>query len=396
MINQLITTLLKGGLLLLLYLITITSSSISINVYIVAIFSVATLLLAPTSKYFDKTALWLFIFSVTYFLIGYGNNIVISQFQHLCHLISPIAFYCFGKYIVDKLNNKDHIAIFILLTILLFPIITYQTLFKDIINNGFINIMRVLDDDNAKAATILGTNISLGMIGVSVFLSGYNNKKINISTIFLLVNIVSLICVTHLINRSGLILVCIVTFLSIIYIYKSNAYKILLFTIILLIIISLFASTGIINEDLILAYEQRNEYDIDNQAGAFGGRSIRWLFSIEHLFTHPTGWSTENWSFNPFAHNLLLDIARDCGIFPFIAILIATIISVKNLLYIFKQKATFFNVILYAITITFIISSFVEPILQGIPLYMYLLCMQFGINKQCINNQLCNSTENIH
>ncbi len=388
-----ITQIFKGiGFLFVLYAFALYTSAYNNNVYFVFIFSVFSIITLPIRKYLDKTAIFLMLFSFTFVLISYTLNVnTKSHFQMLCHFISPLIFYVFGRYIVDKLNKKDLIIIFILVTLFLFTIGTILSIYKSILENGIVSLDRniSIDGENSvKAATLIGLLLSVNLAGIGIFIADKNRFKSLTSWIFLLLCICSLVCNMHMVNRTGIVLCAIVTVISIMYTNKKHFMKFIFILGALISLLWLLIENNIIGSEIIEAYEQRQEYDEINDRGITSERDVRWLFSLKQLFIHPFGWISIKHSLNDYAHNLWLDIARTTGLIPFTLMILASINCIKDLIYVAKQKADMYNILILSLLVIFLISLFIEPIIDGAPLYLYLFLFICGITRQSIIRKL--------
>lgn len=385
MINDIYKLFKNSGLILVVYIIALLTSTYNSNVYLVFLFCIFGLILLPIRKYLDNTALTILIFSIVYATFTYFNGVSKSIFQLLCHLLSPTIFYIFGKHIVKRNTTKGVVA-FIAISLFAFSIMAISDVVKDIGYNGFANITRQIETSGREAslsATSFALIFSLNICGLGVFIS-YNDKKTFIPYFFFALCIASLVSNMHLINRTAIVLFVLVTLISITYKYRKNIFFILFSIALVTIIIMLLFKYGIISSDVIEAYEQRALYDEINDRGFTSERDVRWITSIRNIFTYPFGWRNEP---IPFAHNLWLDVARDAGFFPFTILIIASCMSIKDILRISLSKFKTYNAVLTLLYITFFISSFVEPVIQGIPLYFYLFTMLWGISRQSIINK---------
>lgn len=84
-------------------------------------------------------------------------------------------------------------------------------MFYDIQTNQFINISRCIvleDGTETGSATILGLQVSLATSSIGILFGKLkdNYEKI-LSCLFLLLSIGGIICILHLVNRTGLIIV---------------------------------------------------------------------------------------------------------------------------------------------------------------------------------------------
>ena len=388
MINDIYKLYKNSGLILVVYIIALLTSTYNSNVYLVFLFCIFGLILLPIRKYLDNTALTILIFSIVYATFTLFNGVSKSMFQLLCNLLSPTIFYIFGKHIVKK-NTKKEVVAFIAISLFAFSIMAISDVIKDIGYNGFANITRQIETsgrETSLSATLFALVFSLNICGLGVFIS-YNDKKTFIPYFFFALCIASLVSNMHLINRTAIVLFVLVTLISITYKYRKNIFFILFSIALVTIIIMLLFKYGIISSDVIEAYEQRALYDEINDRGLTSERDVRWIMSIRNIFIYPFGWRNEPIGFNPYAHNLWLDVARDAGFFPFTILIIASCMSIKDILRISLSNFKTYNAVLTLLYITFFISSFVEPVIQGIPLYFYLFTMLWGISRQSIINK---------
>ena len=98
-------------LLLTLFVILLITSLWPGNIYILVAFSFLTYIVLPIKKWWDNTAIILAVFSVFYSLNVLVFNEITSGFNLLSYLISPVAFYRFGKflsafYYEDKIRER--------------------------------------------------------------------------------------------------------------------------------------------------------------------------------------------------------------------------------------------------------------------------------------------------
>lgn len=106
------------------------------------------------------------------------------------------------------------------------------------------------------------------------------------------------------------------------------------------------------------------------------------------VFVNPFGWTPVGYR---YAHNLWLDIARVAGLLAFIPFLSATILHVKTLLHLLQLKTkTNFVIIIISINAAMLLSSFVEPVIEGSLLFFCLLMMIWGITKTISMNNIKN------
>jgi len=121
--------------------------------------------------------------------------------------------------------------------------------------------------------------------------------------------------------------------------------------------------------------------DKNNNVANAGGRSERWLKSIEHMFTDPLGWDVREFG---FSHNLWFDVLRVGGVLSFVLLSIITIRVIKDLLKNLKNENVLLSskVHLLVYFIAFILIFMVEPILDGMTSLFVLFCLFSGILAQ--------------
>lgn len=109
-----------------------------------------------------------------------------------------------------------------------------------------------------------------------------------------------------------------------------------------------------------------------------GGRTERWVKSLEYLFKYPLGWDVNEFG---FAHNFWLDVLRASGIVPFIILIIYTIRSFMQLrktLGMIKDDIIFKGQILIYF-FAFMMIFMVEPVMEGIFMTFIVFCIYKGI-----------------
>ena len=358
----------------------------NITIYAVLLFSICVLLYVPVTKYIDTTAILISFFSFTYCLIQLFHD-VISWANLISYLICPILFYFWGKFVVDKTNgNLNKLITFWGISILLFSVILYISTAQDIILNGFINTSRTfqiwgaVSGAESLSATLYGLNASLGLVGLAFYFTKYKTREL-IKYIFLLLSILSLITVIHLINRTGIVILVLCFVTVTLYRYNGNIFRLLALCSIIVIIFLILIQLQVINQDISDAYIIRD--DGIGSVNTAGGRLEKWIIGLYNIFKYPFGWEYSSIKFG-YAHNLWIDIARIGGIIPFTLFFIASIYSFNTLCKLLKYREKNITPLILGLNICFFLSSFVEPVIEAMPLYFYLYIMLWGIQHQMI------------
>lgn len=377
----------KGNRILqILYCMMLLSSIwAGVSIHIIVIFSFAILMFVPVTKYIDKTAVLLFLFSIAYCLTLMCFDVA-SWTNLISYLICPFLFYCFGRFIVDRVENINQLTTFWCISILLFSVVLYVSVIQDIIQNGFINITRTFSiwgakaDNSALSATLYGLIASLGLVGLPFFFIKTGTKPI-VKCIFLTLGICSIMTVLQLVNRTGLVVVALTFIVLILYYYRNKFYHIIAICTALVIIFLLLIKLQIINQEVFQAYIDRN--DGVSSVSTAGGRTELWITGLQNIFIYPLGWAHEKIQ-HSYAHNLWLDVARVGGILSFIPLVIATVFSYKTFFKLLRFKDRKFIPLLLGLNVCFFLSSFVEPVIEAIPLYFYLYLMLWGMQSQLL------------
>lgn len=109
--------------------------------------------------------------------------------------------------------------------------------------------------------------------------------------------------------------------------------------------------------------------------------NIRWTMSLKilsELPSHPLG----NITVVHYAHNLFLDIAKYTGIIPALGLLLWSISeTAKQFFYTRSNCSNEWDVILFSMTIGFMIAFFLEPVLEGLPIIFSAFCYLCGVMK---------------
>lgn len=365
------------GIRLSLFLATqLTLSLPDIHVYVkvgFCLFALASLIAENPNV---KNILPLLTFSATFAAISYVNGAIHSNFELLGMLLCPLTYYLMGCSVVRTSHSDNEILWIILLTIISSNLILWENIIADVSENGLINVSRIIatDDGSVLSATLQSMTASLGTACVVCAIS-YGVRKKAVFIISILAAALSLFCIIHLVTRTGLIVFAVVVFVALMYNYREQWWKILLTAVFVAVVFVLVAQLGGFYFDALDAYAERNE---DSSIASGGLRTIIWKNALNDFVTHPFGWSNK---VSYYAHNLWLDVARCAGILPFF-ILVA--ISVRNYQFtyrLFKMEGNPLVGFIVGLNVCMFLSAFMEPVLEGVSTYFYLMCMIWGIQR---------------
>lgn len=367
----------KYKILLIVFLMVMLTSLWPKNIYLLVLFSLLTYVILPIRRWWNSAALVLFVFSLFYSMMAVMSDQFGSGFTLIAILISPVGLYRFGQWLMynfyeDKVRQKLFLLI---ITTYLLPLLILT--FKDVALVGIVNVSRVMEGDlesgESLAATLYGMMSSFGIACIaSLFAKGQN---FGIRLLYIMLSIFSLFVVIHLVNRTGLVVfvICLLATLVLSTDMKiSNIMSSLIFVGVLAFIV---AKTGIISEDIMSAYMNR-EMSSTGGASQLGGRSDIWADALHQLATHPLGWERVR-----YAHNLWLDIARVGGWFALLLFIVPTFKWIGSCFRLLRRSITPFIIIILSMNIAMFLSSFVEPVIEGSVLFFSLLMMMWGVTE---------------
>lgn len=375
----------RGGVLFFLFLVMLYTCTWWANsIYFCAPF--LTLLLASDFNRIGKDNIgkYLFAFSIVFVVLLYITGQVATMFGALGVLCGPTACYLYGKNLVDKHNGNGSILNTILMIcVLVFVLRLGLNTLEDIRNGELVNALRVIELDRNLSATLYGLTVSVAMGGIAIIYAMPDRIKSLTAWGYMLAFVLGLLTVIHLVNRSGLFTAVVTFFVILVYLSKLNPSKLILYVFVTIALVFMAVRFGLVSDEVFSAYETRSEYDLafyEEGNAQFGGRGDRWTVSMGYLFTQPLGWATNTSIRMVYAHNLWLDIARQCGIIPFILFLLATVNIIKIYIRIFRArtKDTFFAVLL-AVFISISLGCFVEPVIEGNPFVLYFYTFVWGL-----------------
>lgn len=368
----------KVKVLLFLFFVTMLTSLWQNNIYILFLFSLATCFLLPFHKWWDGISLSLLFFSLFYCLMQYINDGIGSGFVFISTLITPVSFYRFGRWIIEWIDSDRKRLWFLFFSFFCFLLPVLLLTIQDMMLVGFVNESRTMlsdigKEDSTLAATLYGLMSSTGIGFISLLFAKSLNYKQKI--IFLSVFVISMLVVLHLVNRTGVFLFIFCILFSVIYSTKMNPLKIIPIVLLLLVIIFLVTELGLIDQEILDAYAQRETSATANVA-EFGGRSDRWADAISNLFSSLFGWERKS-----YAHNLWLDLAAVGGWFALFPFLVASLKTFVNMKKVMKKQVTPFRLVLLSTFVSMFFNSMVEPVIEGSLLFLGLFLMIWGMLK---------------
>ena len=362
----------KDKILILLFFAVLLTSLWANNIYLLVMFASATYILLPYRNW-DKVCSFLLLFSLAYAMMVIMHGNYGSGFILISYLIAPVAFYRFGIWLMsifrdDTVRQKVFLAI-----VLCYSLTLFMLTVKDTAVVGIVNISRVMledvGDSSSLAATLYGLMASIGIGCISCVFAKRQPIRLRLS--FIILALFSLFVVIHLVNRTGLVVFFSCLIFSMLVVTKLKVVKMIPLMVMVFILGLFLVKSGVINEEILTAYQDR---EISSTANAYelGGRSDIWSDALQKFVTHPFGWPRVE-----YAHNLWLDIARVGGWLPLFFFILATIVWIKNSLSLIKRPTPFI-LLLLSINIAMLIASFVEPVIDASMLFFSMMMIVWG------------------
>lgn len=367
----------KGKLIMAIFLGVLLTSLWSKSIYLLVLFSLTTYIVLPIKKYWDGTCIMLVLFSIIYSIMTILTSQYGSGFLLISYLISPVAFYRFGRWTMSNFYDEKVRQKLLFYIITCYLLSLFIMTFKDIALVGIVNVSRVLLGDlnggDGLAATLYGLMASVGLGCITVLFTKQHNIWLFLG--YILLSILSVLVVVHLVNRTGLVIVLSCLLVAFVLSGKMRINKFLPALLLISILTLVVVRAGLISDEIVDAYIQRetsSTYDLTQ----LGGRSDIWADAVKNLVYHPLGWDRVY-----YAHNMWLDIARVGGWFSLLFFLIATFNWCKNCFRLIRKPMTTFRLMVISINVAMFLASFVEPVIEGSILYFSLYMMIWGYTK---------------
>lgn len=373
------------GVILTFFLFLFLVNPFNLNIY----FGYAIVALIIIKKHFllkniDFSFFLLLISSVIYAMFYALNPKSGIQFI-IVYAFFPPSFYLLGKYIYIKLKgNKEKLFYFLFILATLYSITPLISVLLNIREGGFGQLDRSLPliwNGQLVTATIMGSFYTLNMCIPALLIV----KKDKINWLFTITAIglflLTLASTLRIGSRTQIAVFLIVLFCTLLYIIPKQSKRRNIVTFFIFILGTAFILSKVsfdLDQDWLSTFAGRMENGGSDDIASGGGRSSRWVKSIENIFKKPLGWETEEFG---HSHNLWLDVLRVSGVIPFFLLLgfsIKSFFVLKSAVFKNKENLAFNNQLLVYF-IAFNLVFMVEPIFEGVIEMFALFCFFMGI-----------------
>ena len=291
----------------------------------------------------------------------------------LWYTIPSLFSFFIGRNIVKRINQTENIYFFFFVCAFSLALPNLIITILDIYHNGLINPLRtlsIIDSDVQKAVTARAIELSLALSGIAFAFRKDNSLK-KTTKWFVIMSIVSFICILHYLSRTGVVLFAISIIIGALFNKKISSAVV--FLILGIVVYSVLRQIGIIQ-----LFEEREI--VGSSFSDAGGRVERWSYGWKMMLEHPSGYFRET----GFSHNFWLDFATSGGIMSFITLtLFSVIIFIKSIV-LFKNKEipNYLRQVILLFSIIFLLGFFTEPIHLGETSTMYVYFLFSGMVLQ--------------
>lgn len=329
----------------------------------------------------SKNLILIIGFAVSYYIISMFYEIDVSKISIAC-----VLSYYIGMMLIEISKNKEK------------SVITYTYsiaigFFIHAMANYIINIGT--QDRNTidiwtgvgRSATLQATMLTMIMGSSFYSLVALKNKLHKlIITIFIILSL----SYNLILGTRTLIIVSVVSFIvscitfiilnrrNIFLVLKNGKTLLIVIIVIFLVFISNFMGIREKIENTKLLRRINKPYSTEE---ADENRVQTLFLAFNSILEHPMGGNNERIGELKYAHNMWLDVGKQAGIIPFVLLSLFTIISLWNVIKIFKNEkfSNEFKVFLAGIYSAVLLNMAVEPIMQGEPLFFIMFCMIIGM-----------------
>lgn len=340
---------------------------------------------------FIKDNLDLNFFILTVYCISYGIAYSFNPVDGLqlimVYLLTPPFLYLWGKYFVTRLKNRTQIYLFLIFLGLATSIPGILSVTANLLEGGFDQATRTITyfwTDEPISATGMAAMFVLNMCIPAILLTSDVTLSRLYKIILVAIYILSLFCIIRLGSRTQLVISLITFLIGIILLVPKQSLRknISLFILLVIAIFLVFRNVSFDwDADWLSSFAGRMDNRAGNDIATGGGRTERWINSIENIIDKPFGWSLSEFG---YSHNLWLDVSRVGGVISMTLLLIFTIRSYFTIRTAIKVNRDIFafQILIVSYAISFFLLFMVEPVVEGSFYLLVLFCLFLGIVKK--------------
>ncbi|MAU25992.1 MAG: hypothetical protein CMH48_08250 [Muricauda sp.] len=342
-------------------------------------------------KDLDAIFLMLFLFSVVYAIFYFFDPWKGLQF-FLIYMLSPAAFYLWGKQVPKSLKKNDQIIIVMMLLGTIYSLPAMASVLLNIMEGGFAQ--------HERSIPMFWGGPKIGATGMAQFFM-FNicipailfsmTKKINKVLIITLIVffVLSLACVLRLGSRTLLGIMFMSLIVAILFASPKLSLKqnVVRYGILAVVVFLIMQNVSFdFDSEIFTTFASRMEDGGTEDLAGGGGRVGLWEESLDYMKAYPFGWSLERFG---YSHNLWLDSFRVGGFVSFLLLLIFTVQILLLLVKTFflKQMSLSLRLLFILYSIAFLSIFMVEPGIDGNYSLFIFFCLFCGILKVSYENE---------
>ncbi|NER11525.1 O-Antigen ligase [Muriicola jejuensis] len=317
----------------------------------------------------DVLFLVLFIFSIVYSLFYFMDPWKGLQF-FLIYMLSPAAFYLWGKQVPIALNRNEKILPVLMLLGVIYSLPAMISVLQNIAVGGFAQHERSIAmfwGGQKIGATGMAQFFMFNMCIPAIFLSLRKKFNLLLTILFLVSFVLSLACVLRLGSRTllGIMLMSVVFALLLLIPKLTFKQTLVRFGILAVFIIAIIQNVSFdFDSEIFTTFASRMEDGGVEDLASGGGRVDLWDKSITYMKSHPFGWPLDRFG---YSHNLWLDTFRVGGFISFFILLIFTfqILYLLRKMYLLKKVSLSLRLLFALYSLSFLSIFMVEPGIDG-------------------------------
>lgn len=333
----------------------------------------------------DSFFLSLLVFAVVYAFFYYLEPWKGLQY-FLIYMLSPPAFYLWGKQVFKSLTHSDKIIPVMMLLGVIYSLPALVSVLLNIMEGGFAQHERSIPmfwGGEPVGATGMAQAFMFNICVPAIFFSMVKKMDKLLVIILTIFFVLSLACVLRVGSRTLLAIMLISLLIALLLVspklsLKQNMIRYGLLSFGVLMIIQNVSFD--LDSDIFSTFASRMEDNAADDIASGGGRSDLWGNSFKYMQSNPYGWGLERFG---YSHNLWLDTFRVGGFPSFVLLLLFTIKIIWLLITIFFTKTMSLSLRLLFVlySIAFVSIFMVEPGIDGNYSLFIFFCLFAGILK---------------
>lgn len=339
----------------------------------------------------DLTFFLLFTFSISYSLFYFTNPWKGLQY-FLIYMLSPAAFYLWGKQIPKSLYHDRQIITIVMFIGVIYSLPALISVMLNILEGGFAQHERSIAmfwGGPRISATGMAQFFMFNICIPGIFFSLTKRMNKILILFFAIIFVLSLACVLRVGSRTLLGIMMFSLVFSIIFVSPKLSFKQLVVRFGFLLVLVFFIIQNVsfdFDSEIFTTFASRMEEGGTEELAGGGGRVDKWEKSFHHMKIYPNGWSLDRFG---YSHNLWLDTFRVGGFVSFFLLIVFTLRFLATLFSFFRSSQIIKSVrlIFTLYCISFLLIFMVEPGIDGNYSLFILFCLFSGILQSCYTAQ---------